>query len=295
MATVTLNAALDVTLHVHALRPGGKQPLGAEHLQAGGKGVNVARVLGALGVPALAVVVVGGEPGERILASLAADALAALPVRAPGDSRTCLEIVEASGTATQLHGAGVAGSAAVVAEVAGAIDTLPESVEWVALCGSLAPGMPDTAVAHLVERSLARGLRCAVDTRDGALERAVGANPTLLRINREEWESLAGPAPASEPAMTVVSNGADPFEAWDRERAFRVTPPAVEAVNPIGCGDAMMAGLLAAFLDGDALEPALRRAAALASAEAESSLAGRPDLDRARRIEAAVTIDATPR
>jgi tagatose 6-phosphate kinase len=66
VVTVTPNAALDHTLYVDALRPGRRHRVRAEHEQAGGKGVNVARVLAGLGVAVRSVVVLGGETGRAI-------------------------------------------------------------------------------------------------------------------------------------------------------------------------------------------------------------------------------------
>ena len=67
--------------------------------------------------------------------------------------------------------------------------------------------------------------------------------------------------------------------------------PRVDAINPIGCGDAMLAGLLAALCKGDSFEGALRSATALASADANSPVAGRPSLNLAKQLEPQTAVE----
>jgi 1-phosphofructokinase family hexose kinase len=299
IVTATLNTALDVTLAIDALHTGAKQPVRSEHVQAGGKGVNVARGLARLGVPSLALVVLGGDTGEQIRASLTRDGLPALALAARGESRTCLELVEPDGRATQLHGAGIDGSGDLGDRAVAALAELPASVEWFALCGSLPPGMPARTARALLEAARQRGLQTAVDIRGPALREAAKAAPDLLRVNAEEFEELSPAAPerwlrdgADRPELVIVSRGAAPFEAaTSRGERWQVQPPALEAVNPIGCGDAMMAGWLAAKLAGASLEETLRQATALAAAEALSPVAGQPDPALARRLSAQVTLE----
>lgn len=299
---MTLNAALDRTLHIGRLVTGRVHVVQTEYEQAGGKGVNVARVLQALEVSVLAVVVVGGRSGREIVEDLQKAGIDSLPIEAPGESRTCLEIVErGSARATQLHGRGVEGSEAVLARVLGTLESLPEDVSWVAISGSLPPGMPVDAVRRLADAARARGCRVAVDTRGPALGEAWSAAPDVVRINREELAHVLGadektlpPPPYPQlgrPGLGVVSHGRSPFMAWLEDGTrWSVEPPRVEVVNTIGCGDSMLAGLVAALLRNEPAEQALRSATALAAAEAMSPVAGRTDVSLARSLESGVRI-----
>ena len=299
VVTATLNAALDVTLALDALHFGTKQAVRSEHVQAGGKGVNVARALARLGEPALAWVVLGGDTGERIRGSLECEGLPALGFEAGGESRTCLELLEPDGRATQLHGAGVEGGGDLSERVMAALSQLPASVAWFALCGSLPPGMPPRTARDLLDAARRRGIRTAVDIRGPALVEAAAAAPDLLRVNAEEFRALsARPLDrwladrTDRPGLVIVSRGAAAFEAaTPRGDRWRIQPPAIEAVNVIGCGDAMLAGWLAAELEGVPLEAALRRATALGAAEALSPVAGRPDPALALELEPRVELE----
>jgi tagatose 6-phosphate kinase len=320
IVTVTANAAIDRTLRVESLEPGRKHAVLSDLAQAGGKGVNVARVLHALGVPTVAAVVTGGRTGEWILRNLAGDGIEVVPVEAPGDSRTCLEIVETGrGRVTQLHGRGVQGSRLLADKLVTRVGELLGEASWIALCGSLAEGLPANTYAQLVRRAHERRVRVALDTSGAALREAWKQAPELVRVNREEATQAVG-VPASSfssaafpgagrATLTVISDGASPSVAWtSREESWRIEPPRVDPGNPIGCGDAMLAGLLASLDTGGTredpsegepfwsprlLEGALRYATALASADVASPTAGRPDPARAQALLGAVRIHHT--
>jgi tagatose 6-phosphate kinase len=153
-----------------------------------------------------------------------------------------------------------------------------------------------------VKRAQRRGIRVALDASAPGLRSGWSAGPDLLRINREEAAEALGvqprqveAPPRNAPGLTrlgVISDGPDRLVAWNAEGSrWVVFPPAVRAVNPIGCGDTMLAGLIASLQAKRDLEEALRMATALAAAQAESLVAGRPDPERGRSLEPRVRID----
>jgi tagatose 6-phosphate kinase len=304
IVTVTPNAALDHTLYLDELRPGHRHRVRSEHAQAGGKGVNVARVLARLGVAVRSVVILGGETGRAIHRDLERARLAPVVIAADGESRTCLEILEdRPGRATQVHGAGVRATAQTARALVAAVEASLHGAGWLALCGSLPAGLPDDTYAQLARLAQARGVRVALDASAAPLLAGWRASPDLLHINREEAAEALGVAdpaalalpPARPPGavrLAVVSDGARPAVAWSAAgRRWLVTPPRVRARNPIGCGDAMLAGLIAT-LDAGCIDDALRFATSLAAADAESDRAGRPDAERARQLAPEVSIES---
>lgn len=292
VVTVTPNAALDQTLHVAALTPGARQPVERSHVQAGGKGINVARVLARLGVPVRCVALLAGPTGERIAHDLETSGLSPVVVPAEGDSRTCTEIVDArSGQITQLHGPGARADARAADRLIETVERACEGARWLALCGSLAEGLPLDTYAILIERARARGMRVALDASGAALAAGWRAAPAIVRVNADEAREAGVGIGRGRASLAILSDGAAEIRVDAAERSFRIHPPRVAVRNPIGCGDAMLAGLLAR-IDGGPIEDALRFATALASADAESACAGRPDVARARALEAAVEIHA---
>lgn len=298
--TVTANAAIDRTLCVEELSVGRLHSAACDHAQAGGKGVNVARVLHAFGVPVHAIVVVGGEAGEWILRDLERAQIPCSAVRSDGESRTCLALLETqSGRATQIHSAGVRANPAVARELIRHVAERARGTRWVALCGSLARGLPAETAGTLVRAIHAAGARVAVDTSGAALRSAGLQGPALLRVNRDELAAGLGVArhqvkvPPATPfaaiEMGVVSDGALPIEAWCQgEGGWRLVPPEVAVRNTIGCGDAMLAGLLQALSEGRPFDEALPAALGFAAAQAESRYAGVLDPVRALSVAQAL-------
>jgi tagatose 6-phosphate kinase len=302
IVTVTPNAALDCTLWVDELRIGGRHCATGPHERAGGKGVNVARVLTRLGCAVHAVVLVGGETGARIARDLARSAIPASLVPAPGDSRSCLELLEeGSGRATQLHGPGVEADATTPGALVAAVEAALPGADWLAVCGSLPRGLDAAVVPELVERARARGVRVGLDASGAALRLGWEAAPDLIRVNREEASAvLDAPFVARNPprdtpgpaARGVVSDGAARIVAWERGGpTWHVVPPRVRVRNPIGCGDAMLAGLLAGLGAGHPFPESLCFATALAAAEAEAPCAGDADPGRARALTGKVRLE----
>src|SRR5438876_5117938 len=92
---VNLNLAIDKTIEAPHLVPGGVHRSTSTSTRAGGKGVNVARALKALGEQSLLIGFTGGPTGELIRDGLSRASLNFLDVRVNGDSRTCFIIREA--------------------------------------------------------------------------------------------------------------------------------------------------------------------------------------------------------
>jgi 1-phosphofructokinase family hexose kinase len=304
VVTVTPNAAVDRTLVVASLRPGARHRVLFSHEQAGGKGVNVSRVLRALGCEVATLVVVGGEDGAWIVRDLETAGLRPIAVPAAGRSRTCLEIVDdGTGEATQIHGDGVAADPSTGHRLEALLKDALQGADWLALCGSLASGFSDDCYARWIRLAQRRGVRVALDASGAALATGWGASPDLLRINREEAAAALGvassavelppPRAPGAPRWTVVSDGQRPIFAWSAGVAtvYRVEPPRVRTRNAIGAGDAMLAGLLARA--AGPFESALAFGAALGAADAESRTAGRPDVARAAELAADVTVVRT--
>lgn len=283
LVSITPNAAIDRTLRVAALEPGSFHLVESEHAQAGGKGVNVARLLRAQGRHVHAVVVVGGESGQWILRDLELAGIRTSAVHAPGTSRTCLEIVDRGARATQLHGVGVDGGGAVGDHLVACAAEAARGAAWVALCGSLPRGMAPDVAARIVEAARDAGARVAVDTSGAALRAALEARPDLVRVNRAEGEQAA--ALLDLASFSVVSDGAQGTTARIRASGtWSIGAPEVAVRNTVGCGDAMLAGLLAALADGASERDALRWGVALAGAQAEADHAGAARPARAREL-----------
>lgn len=288
--TVTLNTALDITYRVRSLRPHTSHRVTEVIERPGGKGLNVARVLAALGHQVTVTGFTGGATGRMVQDRLTAvpglvDAL--VPVTGP-TRRTIAVVDEESGDTTQLNEPGPTVTSAEWSAFQEAYEDLVPSVSAVALCGSLPPGVPVGAYAGLIRTAKAAGVPVLLDTSGEALRRGVAARPDILKPNADELSELTGshePLRAARDArrrgaLTVVASlGTRGLLAATPEGRWSATPPARVHGNPTGAGDSLVAGLLSGLVDQLPWPDRLIRAVALSAATVLAPVAG--EFDRA--------------
>ena len=192
IVTVTLNPSLDRAVEVDALTRGEVIRATAAHLDPGGKGVNVSRALLANGVPSVAVLPCGGDEGGQLVRLLKAEGVEVLAVPITGRTRSNITLAEPDGTVTKVNEPGPAMYRAEFDEITDRVLTCAGSADWVVLCGSVPPGLPDDAYAQLCHRLRAAGIRVAVDTSGPALREAALAGANLLKPNRDELAEVVG-------------------------------------------------------------------------------------------------------
>jgi len=301
--TVTLNASWDKTVVCPNLTLGGVVMAERAYTFAAGKGIDVARGLHDLGDDVGALGLAGGITGQAIRAGLAAEGIPHDLTPTQAETRSNLTLVDPM-AGTEVHvvepGGGVRPD-----ELAAFRETfrryLPPA-RFLALAGSLPPGVPDSIDAELVEEAQAAGVRAAVDTRGPALRAAVPARPWLLKPNAEELAELVGrglpdaaamAAAAQEVVTTgvevvVVSLGSAGALAVTQAGKWYSPAPAVEPINTVGCGDALLAGLLHAAAAGADAPEMLRWGVAAGTANVLQEAPGgvaRADVERfAERI-----------
>lgn len=295
--TVTLNAALDITYKVAALTPHTTHRVGEVTERPGGKGVNVARVLAALGHETVVTGFAGGSTGavlREMLAPLAPhDAL----VECAGTTRRTLAVAdETSGDTTQLNEPGPAIAPEEWTAFLSSYDSLLREAEAVALCGSLPPGIHVGAYAELVRRARAAEVPVLLDTSGEPLRRGIAARPDLIKPNADELAQLTGsrePLRATRDARrrgahtVVASLGPDGLLAATPDGTWQAGPPEPVKGNPTGAGDSAVAGLLSGLITGLSWPERLSRAVALSAATVLAPAAG--------EFDAAAYADLLPR
>ncbi|KPI17238.1 1-phosphofructokinase [Actinobacteria bacterium OK074] len=299
--TVTLNTALDITYRVGALKPHTSHRVSQVAERPGGKGLNVARVLAALGHEVTATGFAGGATGRAVRDQLAAaggvvDAL--LPVAGPS-RRTVAVVDESTGDTTQLNEPGPGISPAEWAAFQASYAQLLRSAAAVALCGSLPPGVPVGAYAQLVRTARTLGVPVLLDTSGEPLRRGLAARPDIVRPNLDELAELTGsqdPLQATRDtrrrgAHTVVASlGTGGLLAVTEEGRWRATVGRPLHGNPTGAGDSATAGLLSALVEQLPWPARLTRAAALAAATVLAPVAGEFDRRTYEELLTAVTV-----
>ncbi|GIM91612.1 1-phosphofructokinase family hexose kinase [Paractinoplanes toevensis] len=192
IVTVTLNPALDLTYAVDALVPHGTHRVTTVAERPGGKGLNVARVLHALGEPVLATGLLGGTTGGRVAALLRGEGVAASFVDIAGETRRTVAVVDRA-DATGFWEPGPTITEAEWSRFADHFRGLLREASVVTLSGSLPPGLPASAYAHLIAYAREAGVPTLLDTSGAALRHGLLAGPALAKPNADELAALLAP------------------------------------------------------------------------------------------------------
>ena len=313
MLVVTPNTCLDITTHLHRLRPGTVARAAQTRTTAGGKGVNVCRGLRLLGHDPTLVGLASCD--VDLLGRLLADeGCRFLPIGHPGPGRVAHIFLEENQRVTVVNGSGPFMDAHDWARVAAALDDAVDDAHDAVVCsGSLPPGAPPVAYAEVVKRAHARGLLAVVDAAPAVLAEALASRPDVVSPNLAEAESLLSGTPVAElvddagddvpercleasrelhvrgARSAVVTGGRHGAALTDESGSWWAQAPLVAGVSPIGAGDGFVAGMVDALVRGRSATAGLRAGVGVAAATCESDLAG--SFDAARADELVVGVD----
>jgi 1-phosphofructokinase family hexose kinase len=309
IVTVTLNAAIDRTLTVPNFQRGQRHRASAGVTLAGGKGINVARGLKTLGVPVVATGLVGGGTGARIVEQLTSEAILNDFVHIEGESRTSTAVVDPTGgTYTEINEWGPAVRSEELQTLLEKLRYLTQGAELVVFAGSLPRDVAPDFYAEAIRELARRQLQVVLDSEGEPLRLGAEAEPFLVSPNQAEAESLVGQefhdaedfrialdAIAEIGPRNVLITTEQGCLARIREdrvgpKSYRLVAPRVEPISPVGSGDALLAGYLAARYAGRSHEDSLRAAVAAGAASTLEVGAGRFDPRHAGRLQAGVEL-----
>lgn len=293
IVTVTPNPSVDRTLEVARLTRGEVMRATSTRLDAGGKGVNVARALIANGHHALAVLPLGGGDGHLLGALLTEAGIPFRAVPTAAVTRSNITLSEPDGTVTKANAPGQRLTAHELDVLVEAAATALPGATWLVGCGSLPDGAPADLYAALIARAHVAGTRVAIDTSGDALAAAVSAGPDVIKPNLAELAELVGRSlvtvddvvsaarevRAAGAGSVLVSLGARGAVLVDGGVPVHAVPAPVAPRSDVGAGDTLLAGFLAAGGQGrEALRVGVAWAAA-AVALPGTSVPGPDDID----------------
>jgi len=274
--TVTLNAAIDKSLSVPSFRLGHRHRTVERRALAGGKGVNVARMLKTLGQPVIATGFQGGPTGTQIVAQLGEESILHDFVRIREESRTNTSVLDpTTGEQTEINEQGPRIEPDEVEQFREKLLYLARGAAIVVFAGSLPRGLDADFYAQLVREMHKLDVMTVVDTDGEALRHAVRAEPDVVSPNVVEAEELVGYEFNDDGDLTgavreIVSLGArsaimtlpDGCLAQvlldGGPHVYRVTVPEQHSVASVGSGDAFLAGYIAAHYGGSPPAECLR-------------------------------------
>ena len=289
--TVTPNPALDLTWHVDHLQPGETHRVPAGAARAGGKGLNVARVLHAQGHDVLALTTTGGAVGAEFAAELDSSGIPHRLIAVTGATRRSIALVdETSGETSVLNERGAPLEPDEVAALTSSALELGRNADAVAICGSLPAGFGPDELGALVGSLVDAGVPVIVDTSGPGLAAAARAGASALKPNAEELRAETGLDDPVAGARALTALGAGIVVASlgseglmivtaDARGDIRAGLPRRLHGNATGAGDAAVAAIAAALAetpdlaaDSDAAASARARLARRATAWSASAV-----------------------
>lgn len=298
IATLTMNPALDVATGVEEVKPAHKLRCAAPRFDPGGGGINVARVVHALGGEVTAVFPAGGPTGATLRQLLDDSGLATVPIAIAGATRESLTVAEAkTGLQYRFVMPGPTLSAAEQSALLDALAALPGPPAYVVASGSLPPGCDPVLLRDLAARCRRLGARLVIDTSGPALAACEGARAWLIKPSLRELETLLGRRLANEGeeaagARELIARGfAEAVVVSLAERGALLATrdgemrfPAIEVrvVGTVGAGDSMVAAITLALARGSELAEAVRYGVAAGAAALTS---GATELARPEDVE----------
>jgi 1-phosphofructokinase family hexose kinase len=293
--TVTANPALDSTITLDRLDVGESHRVSPAITRAGGKGINVSRVLLQKGFDTLAVAPVGEDDLPEFERDLGDIPAVLLPV--PGRARRSTAIVErGSGRTTVLNESGRPVPAETWDRVADAVRSRLPDTRCLVVSGSIPPGAPESLVAGLLASAREAGILAIGDASGAYLLSAAAAGATLLKPNQRELAEATGERDPLAGARALQSAGAGLVLVSLGEAGMMAVPrtgpvlfarlDVVLTGNPTGAGDAAVAGAASLLAAGRTdVRALLSRATAWGAAAVLEPLAGsiHPDCDELER------------
>lgn len=307
--TVTLNPSVDHALFVDALRLHDTNRAARVERDAGGKGVNLSRVLHNLGGDTVASGFLGGGPGAYVRSVLDREGVPHRFVEIAGETRVNVSIEEASGKPpTCVNEPGPTVSPEELDRLADLVREALGEASWLSLGGSLPPGATSQEMIRLGEIAKASGRRLALDADGAILKAGLALRPDFIKPNAKEAsrlldrpiEDVAGAVVAAaelrnmlaEDGVAVISMGADGAVMADADGVYVGYTPPVKCVSTVGCGDSMVAAILHSLDLGRSAREAFQWGLAAGAATASSEGSGLAQLSRVEELFPAARVEA---
>lgn len=302
--TLTLNPALDVTYLLDELCPHQVNKVRDKWEDPGGKGINVSKVLAALGKESLCWTLLGGSIGRHILELLRLQSFTVRSVSIAGPTRQNIKL-QVGGQHIEINEPGPQISAEEIARFEEEFFPDLAQAKVLVLSGSLPQGIPHDYYARLIEKGTQLGLRVILDTSGEPLRRGVAAGPILVKPNRAELEGLlntkltgteeiiagARQVVAMGAENVLVSLGAQGAVLVNSRGVWESRPPKVRMISPLGAGDSMVASCAACMAAAEYTDSRmLKFATAAGTAAVEQPGSREPEWKRIEEIMAEVVI-----
>ncbi|PLS05346.1 1-phosphofructokinase [Neobacillus cucumis] len=287
IATVSLNPSIDVRYSLPVFQIGQIHRAASIDKTAGGKGLNVSRVLSQLGMKVSCTGFLGGKNGEWIADRLQDSMLENRFIPIKGETRSCLAILTEDGQ-TEILEQGPYISEDERKLFLEIYDSILEEADYIVASGSLPTGLEQSFYQLLADRAKQKGRYFLLDTSGIGLAQGIQGKPFLIKPNKEEFCKLIGKSHIEldemmEYAQEICKNGVEYLLLSmgkegallvSKSRILKADIPVIKAMNPVGSGDSMLAGFTFAHSKEYSLEEVLKWACACGMSNAASEKTG---------------------
>lgn len=281
--TVTFNPALDYVMTVNNLTTHDINRAESEKIYYGGKGINVSAVLSQLGVPSIALGFVGGFSGNELVRLINEDGIKSDFVELDS-AYTRINVKIRSEKELDINADGPRIPEEKIKELFEKLEALQDG-DFLVLAGSIPSSMPKDIYSSIMEKLQSKKIKIAVDTSGNALLNTLKYKPFLIKPNHHELSEIFGTEMNTTENVieygkklqdmgaqnVLVSRGGDGAVLIDETGEIYIAEAIKgQLVNSVGCGDSMVAGFIAGYIQSENYEYALNLSVAAASATAFS-------------------------
>lgn len=270
--TITLNPSVDYYMNVGAeLLEEEINRSKSEIVKVGGKGINVSRLLSALGIENKCIAVCGGFNGDFIRQYCEKMPLVTFKnIEIEGNTRITVQI-QGDVREFRVNGAGPSATESTKENILNALDII-EKDDIVMICGSKTKGLDNEFVLQMCDKINAKGAKLVIDMDPMTLEILERTKPLVIKPNMLEFEKIVGAkdlkfediGPYVDKILdtglenVLISLGKNGAYLASKTYAYKLSQPVIKAVNVVGCGDSMLSTFIGKLYQGYSMEDALK-------------------------------------
>ncbi|MGO1819275.1 MAG: 1-phosphofructokinase [Senegalia sp. (in: firmicutes)] len=298
IGTITLNPAVDRRYNIDELAKNTVKRTEDYHASAGGKGLNVSRVIKLLEEDVSAFGFLGGNTGDFIRSEIKKIDIIDKFTDVCGTTRTCLNIIDSNGDNIEVLEKGPSISEDDKNKFIEEFKNEVENLDIITISGSLPKGINIDIYSEIIEIAASKGKKVILDTSGDVLLENLKSKPFLVKPNKEELENITKIKLDSEAAIKMaaykilskgaqniaISLGSNGMYFFGEEGNFKVDIPKVDVSNTVGSGDSSVAGFAYSISKGKTIDQALKYANACGMSNATLKGTGQIDMEQVNEL-----------
>lgn len=305
--TITLNPSVDIAYQLDTFHLDTVNRVEKVQKTAGGKGLNVTRVLKQIGEDVVATGFIGGEIGSYVKKQLTRNDIKNSFVEIGNETRNCIAVLH-DGQQTEILEQGPTIQEHEALNFIEHLEIILNNVDVVVISGSLPKGLANNYYVKIIELCKKCGVAVVLDCSGKALKNVLESQqkPTVIKPNTEELSQLIGKEVTDDIQelksvlsgqlfqgidWIVVSLGAKGAFAKHKDKFYRVKIPKIKVVNPVGSGDSTVAGIAAGLVHALPEAELLKNATVLGMLNAQEERTGYVNLENAESLYSQIEVE----